>query len=366
MTRLPLATLLTIGIGAISPSSAKSAQAETQLRIESSSGSGPASFGRIEALELGPDGTVYVLDGIENNLRAFARNGQHRWSFGREGEGPGEFRAAMGLTIGPNGELWVIDPEVQRATVIDSDGELITTHRLPAGIALSPWPGRFDRYGNLYSYLPSSGTEYGFHMVRYDAELEPVATIKLPTDPSLDRFFEGRTERGSHMRARIPFTPRVVWRLDSGGDVIWARTNALQFLRRGGDVSDVELGGIAATPPPVEVEDRAAAIDGLRRFVDLGGRIDEAQIPRTKPVMQTFVLDDQDRIWSVRSGKTGGRSRMIDVFNPQGERLTSIAIPFALASFPTPVIRGGTLVGIERDAFGIETVVVVELPSVGN
>ena len=57
--------------------------------------------------------------------------------------------------------------------------------------------------------------------------------------------------------------------------------------RSGGDGS--------ARGPRVTRAEKTDAVEGLSRFVEMGGRIDEGRIPDHKPVLQTFVLDDRDR-----------------------------------------------------------------------
>ena len=210
----PLAALSGLIFAACLAAQSPALEVRVLARVGGLDGTGPSTFGRIEALGVAVDGGFYVLDGEFHELRAFAADGSHRWSFGREGEGPGEFVHPVGLTRGPEGHLWVIDPEAQRATVLSDAGELLDTHRLPAGVALSPWPGRFDTRGRLYSYVESADAEYAIELVRYGTDLRPEATLVPPPPPEPQSYFEGRTARGSDLRARIPFTPRLVWRLD--------------------------------------------------------------------------------------------------------------------------------------------------------
>ncbi|MGD2124076.1 MAG: hypothetical protein PVJ76_20165 [Gemmatimonadota bacterium] len=128
----------------------------------------------------------------------------------------------MDLTIPPSGEIWVIDPDAQRATVIDEAGTLQAIHSLPAGFSLSPWPGRFLSDGMLMHYREAPGNQYGFDMVLYGRDLKPTAVFTPPRAPAPGEYFEGTTRRGSPMRARIPFSPRLVWRIDSQARFVYA------------------------------------------------------------------------------------------------------------------------------------------------
>ena len=337
-------------------------EASLEARIGAADGVGPAAFGRVEAVELGPDGAVFVLDGLAHELRAFSASGSHSWTVGREGEGPGEFLAPFGLTVDPNGALLVFDPENQRATTVTRMGEVLDTRHVPGGIALSPWPGRFDLYGNLYSYRPDPTEGYAFEIVRFDERARPTARM-LPPREGAAEFFEGRTERGSHMRARVPFTPRLVWRIDSRGRFVWASTDAVRYWRRDADGGDVELLSLEISRPPVTSQDLTAALEGLRRFEQRGGSVERSRIPDRKPPLETFVLDERDRIWSFRASGARASQSLLDVFDTDGTHIALVVLPFRLASVPTPVVRGGRIVGVERDEFGVDEVVVATLPA---
>jgi hypothetical protein len=330
-------------------------------RVGSIEGSGPAVFSGIEALELDAAAGFFVLDGPSYEVRAFDMSGAHRWSFGRQGEGPGEFEYPVGLAFSDQGALWVIDPELQRATVLDGSGTLVETHHVPGGITLSPWPGRFDRNGRLYSYTESGTSEYGLDMVRYGPDLVAEATLSPPTPPEAEEFFEGRTPRGSQMRARVPFTPRLLWRLDSAGRFVWVWTAVPRIMRSEGGRRSEELGRFDVDAQPVTRDARAAALESLSRFEELGGRVDRGRIPDTRPVIRTFVLDDRDRVWVVPSVGSGEEGTTILLVGASGES-RAVKLPFHLASFPTPIIRGSLLIGVERDDFGVEYVMLARLP----
>jgi hypothetical protein len=316
-----------------------------------------SGFGRIEALEVDEEGTVYVLDGLEHTLTAFSPSGNRRWTVGREGQGPGEFTAPVGLAWAPDGTLWVIDPENQRVTAVTRDGALAATHMLPAGFSLSPWPGRFDRRGHFYSYLAPPDESYDYKVAVYDGNLRQVAILSPPAPLHTERFFEGTTPRGSHMRTRVPFTARHVWRIDSRGGFVSAWTGEFRFRGPSGPLHDSD--GAPESGPPVSARERDAALDGLGRFVQRGGRVDEGRIPERKPVLNTFVLDPEDRVWALLAHLDGADHSRFEVLGDDGGRWTTVLAPARIEAFPTPVVREGWLVGVERDEFGRETVVLL-------
>lgn len=337
-------------------------RAEVVARIGGAT-TGDVLFERIEALEVDDRGRVYVLDGLAHRLTAFGSSGAGRWTVGREGQGPGEFTAPVGLTWSPEGRLWVVDPENHRVTSVTPEGEIVGTRPLSAGFSLSPWPGRFDQAGRFYSYVESPDGSYDYRMAVYDADLERVGVLSPPTPDRTEQFFEGTTARGSHMRARVPFTPSLVWRLDSRGQFISAWTAEPAFRGPSGTVRLDPAG--SSSGPRVSPRERRDAIDGLARFARRGGRIEEARIPDRKPVLSTFVLDPRDRVWALLSPEDGSRDSRFEVLDPDRGRRVTVVVPARVAAFPTPVVRGGWLVCVERDEFGIETVVLVDVTAAG-
>ena len=70
------------------------------------------------------NGYLYAYDYVDARLKAFDGKGNLQWIFGRQGKGPGEFGNATGLQIGPQGSIWVVDSPTARITEVTPDGEL--------------------------------------------------------------------------------------------------------------------------------------------------------------------------------------------------------------------------------------------------
>lgn len=319
-----------------------------------------AVFGQIEAVEIADDGSVFVLDGYDTRVRAFSSEGAEKWSLGREGEGPGEFASPVGLTWAPDGALWVIDPENQRATAVDATGAMTGSFTITSGFTLSPWPGRFDRQGRLHHYVDVAGESYGYAIAVYDGGLNRVDLAVPPAPPEKERFFEGRTERGSHMRARVPFTPRFTWRLDSRGRFVSNWSAELRFNGPFGSTEIVE--GSSGMGPRVDDAARREAIASLAGFTRRGGRIDVDRIPTRRPPVATFVLDGADRIWALRTGGARAARSVFEVFGADGRHAGTVALDARISTHPTPVVRHGWFVGVEVDRFGEQAVVLARVP----
>jgi hypothetical protein len=107
------------------------------------------AFGSVADLEIGDNGSVFVLDGMNRMISAFDQQGTLIRTFGRRGQGPGELERPCDLLWGPDGNLWVVDLASARYTVFDMDGDLVTDGRgrpQPCGSARAwPWGWWFRR-----------------------------------------------------------------------------------------------------------------------------------------------------------------------------------------------------------------------------
>lgn len=325
---------------------------EEEWRVGSVEGEGPAVFTWLNDLALDAQGKAYLVDGSTREIRIFDRDGDWVRTLGREGSGPGEFRNVNGLSFAPDGTLWVSDPGNGRYARFSPEGELLGTHPRATGFFSIPWMGGMTHDGVLWDQglVPEEGAPQGrTALLRLDASAQPVDTFPVPIRESELFVLEGR------MTVTVPFTPTTVWRLDPGGDV-WIGDNDRYRIHR------IALPGwdtVAALerhsqPLPVTPEAQAKALEDLGFFTDQGGQVDESRIPRTMPHFIQIVPDDGDHLWVVRPGALGGRTfDGMDVFDPDGVFLGTVATPVPVALYPSPVIRGDRLVGITLDQLDV-------------
>lgn len=330
------------------------------VRIGSADGRGPDVFGRLISIEVDGAGRIYAFDGQAQELRVFDTDGAHIRTIGRKGGGPGEFRQVIGMAWGPEGDLWVVDPSNNRVSVIDTAGQQVADHVIPGGFVIMPWPGGFDDAGRFYNVVPDPGAE-GFRtaLVQYDSELEPLDTIQTPIYPGEGNFFEARSESG-YMRATVPFSPGLVWRLASSGRIWFALTGEYRLFERTLEGDTLRVISRESEPLPVSGVDIDSAIASLEWFTRQGGKIDRSKFPSVKPAISTFFLSDDGTIWvvPVTEGRSRERFAELDVFDDLGRYLGRLGLPFTLGESPTPIFRGGTIYGVSHDELDVPYVVV--------
>jgi hypothetical protein len=77
---------------------------------------GEEAFGEISDLAVRSDGTIFILDGMSQEIKAFSSEGVFLVSSGRPGKGPGEFTGARALALDKDGAVYVLDERLARVS----------------------------------------------------------------------------------------------------------------------------------------------------------------------------------------------------------------------------------------------------------
>lgn len=336
------------------------------VRIGTADGRGPDVFGRVTAIQVDEAGRIYVFDGQAQELRVFDAAGAHLRTVGRKGGGPGEFRQVIGMAWGPEGNLWVVDPSNNRVSVIDTAGGHVADHVMPGGFVIMPWPGGFDHAGRFYNVVPDPGAE-GFRtaLVQYGTEMQTLDTIQTPAYPGEANFFEARSESG-YIRATVPFSPGLVWRLAADGRIWFALTGEYRLFERTLEGDTLRIISREFEPLPVRDSDVDSAIASLEWFTRQGGKIERAKFPSVKPAISTFFLSNDGTIWVVPVTEHASREafRELDAFDDVGRYLGRVDLPFTLGEFPPPIFRDGSVYGVSHDELDVPYVVVGRITGV--
>jgi hypothetical protein len=105
-----------------------------------------SNYPRIAAptgLDIGPDGTLYIADSVQQRILRVTRNGEWLPPIGRPGRGRGQFVRPKSVCVTDSGLILVVDAGRQSIQVFNTNGEDVTElHEsgpwrgltLPAGI----------------------------------------------------------------------------------------------------------------------------------------------------------------------------------------------------------------------------------------
>jgi DNA-binding beta-propeller fold protein YncE len=113
-------------------------------------GDGPDTFNKPSAVNIAPNGDIFVADGhgVGSNARIvkFDKDGKFIKSWGKLGTGPGDFDVPHCLVFDSKGRLFVCDRNNNRIQIFDQDGNYITEWKQfsrPSGIFI-------DAHGIIY------------------------------------------------------------------------------------------------------------------------------------------------------------------------------------------------------------------------
>jgi hypothetical protein len=330
-----------------------------ELRIGARIGEGPEAFGDVVSFAVDEQNRIWVLDGQASELHAFDRRGRHLLTLGGKGSGPGEFGQPAHVDISLEGQVWVMDPGNGRISVFDTDGSYVRTIRVPSPFSIQPWFGGFDGLGRYYMpvvrFQPRS--RFRIDLAQFHERLARLDTLRAPTDP-IDREEFGNVIDGQEVEDQpVPFQGALLWRLSRTG-TIWALLTdeyRLFELNTLGDTLRVITKRF--TPIPVTEEERQEALLALEPFMARGGRVNPARIPDHRPAIQSFFLAEDGHIWVQKTRPDEVQRTAFEVFNPRGQYLGVVTVPFRLRSTPSPMVRDGSLYGVARDEMDVQFVV---------
>lgn len=329
-----------------------------------------APFGRISDVQLGEDGSLFILDGLSRTIRVFNPDGVAVREFGGRGQGPGEFEQPGKLLWGPDGNLWVLDLRDGRLTVFSPDGELQGTYRPVNLPLLYPFALGFSapttlRWVGITSPDPANPAAAWVETEVTEGAVSLVDQIALPF-VEWPRLFEHRDAETS-LVLPVPFSGEPLFAFDPQGG-LWYNFSGEASLLRLSTSGDIELTvGVDIEPAPVTTADQAEAMadealaEVRNRLGEVGVSDMKSRIPDNKPYFATFFFDDEGSLWvmhaEVATSDPGERS--VDIYHSDGtpRAVTSMA----LVPAPTPRVRNGLLAGVVRDHLGVESVAVLQV-----
>ena len=340
---------------------------EPDLRIGKVSGEAYETFGSVRGIEVAPDGTIFVLDGQATEIRAFNADGSYRATIARGGEGPGEIRQANGLLLAPDGTLWVQDHRAGSLLVLSQQGGEVERHPMLVRGWGYEWEAMIDPQGTIWQTWGHAITErapgpppQGLNESRsreYAKSYVPSTRTydSILIGESVSRYLSFSSGPNSYTNAGLPFAADMIYAIDRSGGVWSGRSDRYRLTRIDGSGNPTVILDVAALGEPLTDEERQER----QRIFEQAGVTPE--FPERKPVMRRLIVDDEGQLWvqRVASEDAGG---MLDGFSVDGDWLGSVVLPAGMATYPSPIIRGGRLYGVWTDELDVQYVVRVPLP----
>ncbi len=329
----------------------------------------PEEFGRVNGAALGPDGTVFVADGRNWEVRVFGLDGVHQHTFGRNGAGPGEFRSLYSVAwVGDR--LVTLDPNLGRIGEFSAQGEWLGQQEIEGSVSGSPSHFRFrpvglDEFFRLGYRRRPTGIESVF--VGHDSRGETGDTLpQLQAPPGPPGSILCQYNDGWINVFDIPFGPRLVQHPGPGAVMYSAMTNAYRIAVTRGSGDTLRVIERALPPEPISDEEWAA---GNRGFEELRAEWPDASCdprrpsrPETKSFIEDIFIAPDGRLW-VEVIRTAGNRW--EFFDPDGRLLGSVPAP-PHKERAAPAFGPDHLVTIRQDSLDLDHVEVWRVERAGG
>lgn len=343
-----------VGVALLLIASIASAQGRWRLQEEVRIGSadeGPASFSRVHDIGVTPNGNIFVLDAVAQELRLFDDSGRFLRMVARKGAGPGEIERANGLLVMPNGLVWVNDPANGRLSVFSADGRFERQHRVSITGFAYRWDAWVDPAGLIHDRIwlerPGGESRQAHRRIASDGSVRD--TVPEPSCPASARptspFYRVSNGQGEIV-LQVPFLPTHLRAIDARGDIWCAVSDRYEVTRvRGSDDAPVAVARGTDSALPVSRAERDSVVESLRKMLaPFGGigKVDLSLIPSVKPVLVALDVDDRGRLWVRRESADPGRTEF-DVFDANGRALASVSAPFRIPADGRVQVRGDVM-----------------------
>ncbi len=313
------------------------------LRLQQDESKPESLLNRPYGMTMGEDGSVFILDGVEQCILVFSADGSFRQRMGRRGAGPGEFEGAHYLSMYGD-TLSVFDGRLRRTTLFSDDGNLLTTLTSP----LLPPFLRALEYGPVGELISISRKAVTDPVTQENTSAEVVhvfsaggdtlAILESDPDPVPETSYLARFDYHAivpvhfHGRAQADYFPYRGIMMTNGHDpwINWydLRGNLKRSIR------------IDLPQDPVTAEERQQIL--LNAEIDIQNAPDERAraiarkkremlvIPDTKECWDGVFADEWGYLWATIPRDYQLRLLMSPshrVFNPQGEYIGDTTWP---------------------------------------
>ena len=316
-------------------------EVRVDLRFGSVEGDDPnLTCGDIRGVEAASDGTIYVLDYLAAEVRAYSPDGEYVRTIARRGEGPGEILEANGIHLSGDTLLWIHDHSRWVIMGVDPNGEEVLRFGKPVRRYGYMWSGEFDNPGRYWrstshsdevrSYPPDPGLQTGTvrrYYKSYDLSSGAIDSVYL--GDSRYRSYSYTFSGGAGVLG-IPFqSGESILVHPSGG--FWRANSASYRIARTNEAGDtlivIEAG---LEEQPVTAEDRSAYVEGIaegapemRRYAEEVATL----MPDVKPILGGLFMDEEDG-----SGSEGSLLPMPPPSTTCSPRTAATWVPFAWGS----------------------------------
>jgi 6-bladed beta-propeller len=312
----------------------------------------PEAFGRIADLAVDAEGQIYVLDAQAAEVRVFTAQGQHVRSFGREGDGPGELRQPYALSVGPQGVL-VLGRTASRYT---KGGEFVERLSFALGVNAAS----HVREGVFFVHTGASASFRGTNPTETFVVRNAGVADTVLTAPSSTIVFRSPRAAGAY---RSPFCDALHHAVlpDETVAVADGRVGelALYQITEDGRAERRASRQVAPAGRPMSEADFDQILE--RMPAQLNVEREHIQTLEIRSSICGLASASDGRLW-VRTDDGEEREAWTAYEGDSLRLLGEVRFPEGVA---VKGFSANRAVGVWRDEYGVQYVVVMEVPSVG-
>jgi hypothetical protein len=274
------------------------------LRIGDTGVPADSAFSALYSFLVDDEEDIIALDTKDMCFKVFDKNGHFVRRFGRRGQGPDEIQRPMGMMLYRGKDIVILDQGNNRVTFYSKEGacfKRIIIKKTAAFITA------MDSRGNFYGSAFSFAELVKLNLIKFDQELDTVATIaslKMPAEKDIPP---------------AELMERFYFQVGKDDSLYWGSNFKYEINVTGPDGKLTKMISRAAEPEKVT---RAFLMRELKKRYPNQTIPESLQIPahfpKNLPFFNSFVCDDEGRIF-VKTQESDGSSRIhYDVFDAEG------------------------------------------------
>lgn len=340
------------------------------LRLDED-GSPAREFTRIVGAFLLNDGRIAVAENASSEVRVFERDGRWTQSVGRQGSGPREFQFVR-HAFRSGDTLFALDPMLKRVTALVANGDprVVYGRRLNARgrrafevrgrTADGRWVAHYDDGLGWDSSPGVKRARGGAGLVPANGEGRVRWLAELPGTASFVHNPTGNIREAS--TGPIAFTPQI-YVAGSGPYAWYGESGAAELVRY-----DVRSGARRSVRLPIEPRLPTEELIAARRAEDstmdprasafINAKFSAEYLPRTLPFFEGLVPTEDGGIWVQEFAGVRAAGARYLVLDAEGHPTATVMVP---PGFRITDVRGASVIGLYRDADGLDEVRVYAL-----